>query len=145
MNKVAEELRLQAGRFDFPSECAGKCGAGHQLSACARMLRTRATEIEMDTQSFTPLNDNVLVERCAEESRFGLIVVPDQAKEKPQEGIVRAVGPGRISKLGIRKAMDVKVGDRVLFAKYAGMANKIGMSEDMLIMREDEIVGVVTE
>lgn len=100
----------------------------------------------MNLENLTPLHDQILVERCVEETRYGLIVIPDAAKEKPQEGIVRAVGEGRISKkTGKRLAMDVKVGDRVLFAKYAGTANKIGSSEDLLIMREDDIMAVIDQ
>ena len=90
-----------------------------------------------------PLNDRVLVKRLEEEKKTaGGIIIPDSAKEKPAEGEVVAVGPGKLSKKGDRMAMDVKKGDRVLFSKYGGNDVKIE-GEDYLIMREDDILGVV--
>ena len=90
-----------------------------------------------------PLNDRVLVKRLEEEEKTaGGIIIPDSAKEKPAEGEVIAVGPGKMNKKGDRMAMDVKAGDRVLFTKYGGTDVKID-GEDYLIMREDDILGVV--
>ena len=90
-----------------------------------------------------PLNDRILVKRLEEEeTTAGGIIIPDSAKEKPAEGEIVAVGPGKLSDKGERIAMDVKTGDRVLFSKYGGTDVKIE-GEDYLIMREDDILGVV--
>jgi chaperonin GroES len=87
----------------------------------------------------TPLHDRVLVKRIEEkESVRGGIIIPDTAKEKPQEGEVIAAGAGRIEK-GQRQPLDVKVGDRVLFGKYSGSEIKVD-GEDYLILKEDEIL-----
>ena len=90
-----------------------------------------------------PLNDRILVKRMAsEEMSAGGIIIPDSAKEKPAEGEIVAVGPGKLNDNGERVAMDVKVGDAVLFSKYGGTDVKLdGM--DYLIMREDDILGVI--
>jgi len=90
-----------------------------------------------------PLNDRILVKRLeGEEKTAGGIIIPDSAKEKPAEGEIIAVGPGKLNDHGDRVAMDVKPGDRVLFSKYGGTDVKID-GEDYLIMREDDILGVV--
>ena len=90
-----------------------------------------------------PLNDCVLVKRLEEEQKTaGGIIIPDTAKEKPAEGQVVAVGPGKLNNKGERVAMDLKAGDRVLFSKYGGTEVKID-GDDFLIMREDDILGVV--
>jgi len=90
-----------------------------------------------------PLNDRVLVKRLEEEEKTaGGIIIPDTAKEKPAEGEVVAVGPGKLNDKGERIAMTVKEGDRVLFSKYGGTDVKIE-GEDYLILREDDILGVV--
>jgi chaperonin GroES len=91
-----------------------------------------------------PLSDRVLVKRLeAEETTSpGGIIIPDTAKEKPQEGEVVAVGPGKAANDGTVQPMNVKAGDRVLFGKYAGTDVKID-EEDYLIMREDDILGVL--
>jgi chaperonin GroES len=87
----------------------------------------------------TPLHDRVLIKRIEEkETVKGGIIIPDTAKEKPQEGEVIAVGAGKIEK-GERIALDVKAGDRVLFGKYSGTEIKVE-DEDYLILREDEIL-----
>jgi chaperonin GroES len=92
-----------------------------------------------------PLNDRILVKRLeSEEKTAGGIIIPDSAKEKPAEGRIEAVGPGKLTDKGERVAMDVTVGDRVLFSKYGGTDIKIE-GEDYLIMREDDILGVVVE
>ena len=92
-----------------------------------------------------PLNDRVLVKRLEEEQKTaGGIIIPDTAKEKPAEGQVVAVGPGKVNSKGDRVAMDIKAGDRVLFSKYGGTEVKID-GEDFLIMREDDILGVVVK
>ena len=90
-----------------------------------------------------PLNDRILVKRLEEEGKTaGGIIIPDSAKEKPAEGEIVAVGPGKLNEKGERIAMDVKPGDRVLFSKYGGTDVKIE-GDDYLIMREDDILGVV--
>ena len=90
-----------------------------------------------------PLHDRVLVERVEEEQKTaGGIIIPDTAKEKPQEGKVIAAGPGRTDKDGKLIPMDVKTGDRILFGKYSGTEIKIDGTE-YLIMRVDDILGVL--
>jgi chaperonin GroES len=91
-----------------------------------------------------PLSDRVLVKRLeeAEKTSPGGIIIPESAKEKPQEGEIMAVGPGKMQENGTVLPMNVKAGDRVLFGKYAGTEVKID-NEDYLIMREDDILGVL--
>lgn len=90
-----------------------------------------------------PLNDRILVKRLEEEGKTaGGIIIPDSAKEKPAEGEIIAAGPGKLNDHGERVAMDVKPGDNVLFSKYGGTDVKID-GEDYLIMREDDILGVI--
>jgi len=90
-----------------------------------------------------PLGDRILVLRIDEEEKTpGGIIIPDTAKEKPQEGKIVAVGPGRVNEKGERNALDVKAGDLVLFGKYAGNEIKIDGVEH-LIMQEDDILGIV--
>jgi len=91
-----------------------------------------------------PLHDRVLVKRLENEEKTspGGIIIPDTAKEKPQEGEVVAVGPGKTTSDGTVQPMNVKAGDRVLFGKYSGTDVKID-DEDYLIMREDDILGVL--
>ncbi len=90
-----------------------------------------------------PLQDRVLVERIEEEEKTkGGIIIPDSAREKPQQGKVVAVGPGKTDEKGNRVAMGVKVGDRVLFGKYAGSEVEIE-GKQYLIMREEDILGVI--
>lgn len=90
-----------------------------------------------------PLNDRVLVVRVEEEQKTrGGIIIPDTAKEKPMEGKVIAVGPGKMGDDGKRTPMDVKAGDRVLFSKYAGTEINIDDVEH-LFMKEDDILAVI--
>ncbi len=92
----------------------------------------------------TPLGERVLVRRVQEaETVRGGIIIPDTAKEKPQEGVVVAVGTGRYDKGGQHVPMSVKEGDRVLFGKYAGSEIKID-GEEFLILKEEEIFGILT-
>jgi len=94
----------------------------------------------------TPLQDRVLIERIepSEEKSPGGIIIPDTAKEKPMEGKVVAVGKGRIKDDGTVIPLEVKAGDRVIFSKYAGTEIKID-GKEYLIMREDDILGIVVE
>jgi chaperonin GroES len=93
--------------------------------------------------AFRPLHDRVAVRRIeAEEKTAGGIIIPDSAKEKPSEGEVIAVGEGTRDDSGARVALDVKVGDRVLFGKWSGTEVKID-GEDLIIMKESDIMGVL--
>src|SRR3954469_1574104 len=95
------------------------------------------------TINIRPLHDRVIVKRIEEgEQVRGGIIIPDSAKEKPQEGEVIAAGIGKYREDGTRQALDVKVGDRVLFGKYSGSEIKLD-GEELLIMREDEILGII--
>jgi chaperonin GroES len=91
-----------------------------------------------------PLHDRILVRRMEEEEevRKGGIIIPDTAKEKPQEGEVVAVGEGKKLESGERQPMDVEVGDRILFGKYAGTDVKIG-EDEYLILREEDVLAVI--
>ena len=94
---------------------------------------------------FRPLHDRVVVKRIeAEEKSTGGIIIPDTAKEKPQQGEIIAVGPGGRDETGKLIPMDVKAGDRVLFGKYSGTEVKID-GDEYLIMKESDIMGVLTE
>jgi chaperonin GroES len=90
-----------------------------------------------------PLNDRLLVQRLEEEAKTaGGIIIPDSAKEKPAQGKVVAVGPGKTNDAGERVALQVKEGDVILFSKYGGTDVKLD-GEDYLIMREDDVLGIV--
>ena len=92
---------------------------------------------------FRPLHDRVLVKRIeAEEKTPGGIIIPDTAKEKPQEGEILAAGPGKVLDNGKRTTLEVSVGQKVLFAKYAGTEIKMD-GEEYLILRESDIMGIV--
>ena len=93
--------------------------------------------------AFRPLGDRVLVKRVEEEEKTkGGIIIPDTAKEKPQEGEVIAVGPGARDETGKIQPLDVKVGDRILFGKWSGTEVKLD-GEELLIMKESDIMGVL--
>ena len=90
-----------------------------------------------------PLHDRVIVKRMEEERKTASgIVIPDSATEKPDQGEVLAVGKGKVGDDGKVRALDVKVGDRVLFGKYAGQSVKLD-GEEVLVMREEDIMGIV--
>ncbi len=92
---------------------------------------------------FRPLQDRILVRRLTEEQKTkGGIIIPDSAKEKPQEGEVMAIGNGKLLETGKIQPLDVKIGDKVLFSKYTGSDVKIE-GEEYIIMREDDVLGVV--
>jgi chaperonin GroES len=92
---------------------------------------------------FRPLHDRVLVRRItAEEKTTGGIIIPDTAKEKPQEGEVLAVGAGTVNEQGQVRPLDVKAGDRILFGKWSGTEVKID-GEELLIMKESDVMGIV--
>lgn len=97
----------------------------------------------MAKQSFKPLGGRVLIEPLEqEEMTAGGIILPETAKEKPQEGKVLAIGPGERDDQGNRIALDVKVGDRVLFAKYSGTEVKMD-GKKLLILRESDVLGII--
>ena len=90
-----------------------------------------------------PLHDRILVKRLEEkEVKKGGIIIPDSAKEKPQEGEVIAVGPGKVGDDGKRQPMDVKAGDKILFGKYSGSEVKLN-DEELLIMREEDVLCIL--
>jgi chaperonin GroES len=90
-----------------------------------------------------PLHDRVVVKRLEEEgTKHGSIIIPDSAKEKPQEGQVIAVGPGKVTEAGKTLPLDVKAGDRVLFAKYSGSEVELE-GDEYLIMKEEDLLGIV--
>jgi chaperonin GroES len=92
-----------------------------------------------------PLNDRLLVQRLEEEEKTaGGIIIPDSAKEKPAQGKVVAAGPGKTNDAGERVALQVKEGDTILFSKYGGTDVKLD-GEDYLIMREDDVLGVIED
>jgi chaperonin GroES len=96
------------------------------------------------TMNIRPLHDRVIVKRIEEgEQSRGGIIIPDSAKEKPQEGEVIAAGLGKYREDGTRQALDVKAGDRVLFGKYSSSEIKVN-GEELMIMREDEILGIIS-
>ncbi|WP_143741064.1 co-chaperone GroES, partial [Porphyromonas gingivalis] len=93
--------------------------------------------------TFRPLHDRILVRRIeADEKTAGGIIIPDTAKEKPQEGEVIAVGPGARDEAGKLVELDVKAGDRILFGKWSGTEIKLD-GEDLLIMKESDVMGVI--
>jgi chaperonin GroES len=103
----------------------------------------RLPAAERTAMNVRPLHDRIIVQRIEEdEQRVGGIIIPDTAKEKPQQGKVIAVGKGKIEKDGKVTPLDVKAGDTVLFGKYAGQEIKVD-GDEYLIMREEEVLGVI--
>ena len=99
----------------------------------------------MATTKFTPLHDRILVKRTEEgETMRGSIIIPDSAKEKPQQGEVIAVGKGKSNDKGETFPLDVKAGDTILFGKYSGTEIKLD-GDEFLIMREEEVLGIVSK
>jgi chaperonin GroES len=98
----------------------------------------------MSNPNFRPLHDRILVRRLeGEEKTTGGIIIPDTAKEKPQQGEVISVGTGRVNEEGKIQPLDVKAGERVLFSKYAGTEVKME-GQEFIIMREDDVLGIIT-
>ena len=97
----------------------------------------------MSKPNITPLGDRVLVKSVEEDEQVkGGIIIPDSAKEKPIEGRVKAVGKGKIGDDGKPVKMEIKVGDKVLYSKYGGTEIKVD-GEDLLLMREDDVLGII--
>jgi chaperonin GroES len=122
---------------------------GSQRPASARYCRSGVEEpqnlfvLKENDMAFRPLHDRILVRRIeANEKTAGGIIIPDTAKEKPQEGEVIAVGPGARDESGKLVELDVKVGDRILFGKWSGTEIKLD-GEDLLIMKESDVMGVI--
>lgn len=92
-----------------------------------------------------PLGDRVVIKRSKSPSTKGGILLPDSAQEKPKEGVIVAVGPGKLNDEGARNPMNVKIGDRILFSSYAGteIKNTKNEGDELLIMKEEDILGVV--
>jgi chaperonin GroES len=91
-----------------------------------------------------PLHDRILVKRLAEgDEKHGSIIIPDSAKEKPQEGKVIAVGTGKVTESGKKLPLDVKAGDRILFGKYSGSEVKLD-GQEYLTMREEDVLGILS-
>src|SRR6186713_1972038 len=108
-----------------------------------RGLDTTRTRWSRRHMKVRPLHDRIIVQRIEEgEQKIGGIIIPDSAKEKPQQGKVFAVGAGKVKDDGTRQPLDVKDGDTILFGKYSGQEIKID-GEDYLIMREDEVLAVL--
>jgi len=106
-------------------------------------LRVPPLKRKGNAMKVRPLHDRLLVRRIEEkETAKGGIIIPDTAKEKPQEGEVLAVGNGKILDNGTKVALDVKVGDKILFGKYSGTEIKLD-GEEVLILREDEVLAVL--
>jgi len=100
---------------------------------------------ECDTMKVKPLQDRLVVKRIEEEEKTkGGIIIPDAAKEKPQEGRVIAIGDGKILENGQRSPLSVKVGDKILFGKYSGTEIKID-GDEHLILREDDVLAVIED
>jgi chaperonin GroES len=100
---------------------------------------------ERETMKFKPLQDRVVIKRLEEQEKTkGGIIIPDAAKEKPQEGRVVAVGSGKMTEKGQRVPPEVKVGDKILFGKYSGTDIKID-DEEHLILREEDILAIIED
>jgi chaperonin GroES len=108
-----------------------------------QVLKIEARRLLLLVTKIRPLGDRILVKRIKEEDKTkGGIIIPDTAKEKPQEGQVVAVGKGKVTEAGKLTSPDVKAGDRILFGKYSGSEVKLDDEED-LILREDDILGML--
>jgi chaperonin GroES len=140
---VSRPARTQGGREARATKAAPP-RASKVTAATARPPRSIAPKTGgLSMANVTPLRDRILVRRIEEtEEKIGGIIVPDTAKEKPQQAEVKAVGSGRILDNGQRVALDVKAGDKVLIGKWSGTEVKID-GEEYLILKEDEVLGVL--
>jgi chaperonin GroES len=126
-------MRWSANSHHFPNRASSAFGIPARLAKRSRKQR----------MTFRPLHDRVVVKRLeGEEKTKGGIIIPDSAKEKPQEGEIVAVGPGARDETGKLVPLDVKAGDRILFGKWSGTEVKVD-GQDLLIMKESDILGVV--
>jgi chaperonin GroES len=132
-----ESAKRFAGRILAPSSVASRRNTQQFDQQKSRR------SINMAATSFTPLHDRILVRRLEEgESIRGGIIIPDSAKEKPQQGEVISVGKGKSNDEGKTFPLDVKAGDTILFGKYSGTEIKLD-GEEFLIMREEEVLGIL--
>jgi chaperonin GroES len=116
---------------------------GHQFSSAGLRSAPKRPSLESTHMKVRPLHDRIIVQRIEEgEQKVGGIIIPDTAKEKPQQGKVIAAGQGKVKDDGKRQPLDVKDGDTILFGKYSGQEIKID-GEEYLIMREDEVLAVL--
>jgi chaperonin GroES len=107
-----------------------------------QVVKTPMTHVTKTT--LRPLHDRILVKRLAEgDEKHGSIIIPDSAKEKPQEGKVIAVGTGKVTEAGRKIPLDVKAGDRILFGKYSGSEVKLD-GQEYLTMREEDVLGILS-
>ena len=105
---------------------------------------TKTTMAHATKTTLRPLHDRILVKRLAEgDEKHGSIIIPDSAKEKPQEGKVIAVGTGKVTDEGKKIPLDVKAGDRILFGKYSGSEVKLD-GQEYLTMREEDVLGILS-
>ena len=116
----------------------------------AQALKTPTTQVvktpmtPVTKTTLRPLHDRILVKRLAEgDEKHGSIIIPDSAKEKPQEGKVIAVGTGKVTEAGRKIPLDVKAGDRILFGKYSGSEVKLD-GQEYLTMREEDVLGILS-
>jgi chaperonin GroES len=116
----------------------------------AQALKTPTTQVVKTPMTLVtkttlrPLHDRILVKRLAEgDEKHGSIIIPDSAKEKPQEGKVIAVGTGKVTEAGRKIPLDVKAGDRILFGKYSGSEIKLD-GQEYLTMREEDVLGILS-
>jgi chaperonin GroES len=116
----------------------------------AQALKTPTTQVvktpmtQVTKTTLRPLHDRILVKRLAEgDEKHGSIIIPDSAKEKPQEGKVIAVGTGKVTEEGRKIPLDVKAGDRILFGKYSGSEVKLD-GQEYLTMREEDVLGILS-
>jgi chaperonin GroES len=116
---------------------------GNRIPACSARTEEETSVADIKTK-VRPLGDRIVVRRVEEEEvQRGGIIIPDTAKEKPQQGEVLAVGPGRVTEEGKRLPIEVKVGDRILMGKYAGTEVKLD-GEECLILREDDVLAIIS-
>jgi chaperonin GroES len=116
---------------------------GHRIPACSTRTEEETNVVDIKAK-VKPLGDRIVVRRVEEEEvQRGGIIIPDTAKEKPQQGEVLAVGPGRVTDDGKRLPIEVKVGDRILMGKYAGTEVKLD-GEECLILREDDVLAIIS-
>jgi chaperonin GroES len=135
MQKAINQLILRAAPLGSRATLRSQDRSGGTPQNCLSLKENDMT--------FRPLQDRVLVRRIeADERTQGGIIIPDTAKEKPQEGEVLAIGPGARDETGKLIELDVRVGDRILFGKWSGTEIKID-GEDLLIMKESDVLGVI--
>jgi chaperonin GroES len=137
-------LKSKKSKTRFLSlDAQGRSGTPFRTGHPVRIEGSSKLFVQEENMKFRPLHDRVVV-RClvSEEKTKGGIIIPDTAKEKPQEGEVVAVGPGARNEQGQFVALGVKTGDRVLFGKWSGTEIKVD-GEDLLIMKESDILGVI--